>query len=336
MKNPGDQTCVICIIIRLYPFNILFCRVSCPPMSQTGKPNYFNTGLPLWSVHCLMLIASIIVSSSFTVGKAITYGLAPSVLLLVRYMIAVVCLAPIVVMNYGFSLPSFRRLGGYSLISVSIVGFFWCMFESLRYTYALNTSVIFTLVPGIAGIYSAIFLQERLGRGRIWALFFGMIGALWVIFRGDINRLVGLQVNYGDLLFLAGCFMMGAYTPLVKWLHQGESMVVMTFWVLVTGTGWLLLLSFPGLGAVDWQAVDLKVWVGIVYLAIFSTIITFYLTYISTLYLGPTRVMAYSYFYPVFVLIINWGLGKGLPPVAILPGVAVVTLASVVLQRESS
>ena len=304
-------------------------------MSEIRKPNYFNTRLPLWSVHCLMLLASLIVSSSFTVGKAITHGLEPAVLLLVRYLIAVVCLAPVVAANHGFAVPSARRLGGYSLISASTVGFFWCMFESLRYTNALNTSVIFTLVPGISGIYSALFLKERLGRGRLWALFFGMVGALWVIFRGDINRFLSLDVNFGDVLFLAGCFMMAAYTPLVKRLHQQESMVVMTFWVLATGSAWLLLLSFSSLKTVDWQAVETKVWAGIIYLAVFSTIITFYLTHIATLYLGPTRVMAYSYFYPAFVLVINWGLGQGLPPAIILPGVAVVTLATVVLQRES-
>jgi drug/metabolite transporter (DMT)-like permease len=209
------------------------------------------------------------------------------------------------------------------------------MFESLRYTDALNTSVIFTLVPGISGIYSAIFLRERLGRAGLWALFFGMAGAVWVIFRGDINRFLSLSVNYGDLIFLAGCFMMAAYTPLVKKMHRQESMMVMTFWVLVTGTIWLLLLSAASLGEVDWQGVEFKVWTGIVYLAVFSTIITFYLTHIATLYLGPTRVMAYSYFYPVFVLVINWGFGKGLPPAAILPGVAVVSLAAVVLQKDS-
>ncbi len=303
-------------------------------MLKIEKSNYFNTQLPLWSVHCLMLLSSVIVSSSFTVGEAITHGLEPSVLLLVRYVVAVLCLAPVLLFNHGLSIPTVKQLGGYSLISASTVGFFWCMFESLRYTNALSTSVIFTLVPGISGIYSAIFLKERLGRGRLWALFFGMVGALWVIFRGDLNRLLGLEVNHGDLLFLAGCFMMAAYTPLVKKLHQHESMMVMTFWVLVTGTGWLLLLSFAGLGAVDWQGVETRVWAGIVYLAVFSTIITFYLTHISILYLGPTRVMAYSYFYPAFVLIINWGLGKGLPPAIILPGVAVVTLATVVLQWE--
>ena len=303
-------------------------------MLKIDKSNYFNTQLPLWSVHCLMLLSSVIVSSSFTVGEAITHGLEPSVLLLVRYVVAVLCLAPVLLYNHGLSIPTVKQLGGYSLISASTVGFFWCMFESLRYTNALSTSVIFTLVPGISGIYSAIFLKERLGHGRLWALFFGMAGALWVIFRGDLNRLLGLEINHGDLLFLAGCFMMAAYTPLVKKLHHHESMMVMTFWVLVTGTGWLLLLSFAGLGAVDWQGVETRVWAGIVYLAVFSTIITFYLTHISILYLGPTRVMAYSYFYPAFVLIINWGLGKGLPPAIILPGVAVVTLATIVLQWE--
>ena len=303
-------------------------------MPETEKPNYLNTQLPLWSVHCLMLLASIIVSSSFTVGEAITHGLEPSVLLLVRYIVAVVCLAPVMVSNHGFSLPSAKRIFGYGLISVSTVGFFWCMFEALRYTDAVNTSVIFTLVPGISGVYSAVFLRERLGRGRLLALFFGMVGALWVIFHGDLDRLVSLEVNYGDLVFLAGCFMMAAYTPLVKKLHQQESMVIMTFWVLVTGTLLLGALSFPSLTAVDWQSVELKVWAGIVYLAVFSTIITFYLTHVSTLYLGPTRVMAYSYFYPAFVLVINWGIGKGLPSPAILPGIAVVTLATVVLQRR--
>lgn len=287
----------------------------------------------MWAVHSLMLVASVIVSSSFTVGAAITRGLDPAVLILVRYVLAVLFFAPVLVLRHGFTLPPLRQLCGYSAISASTVGFFWCMFESLRYTSALNTSIIFTLVPGISGIYSAVFLKERLGRPRLIALFLGMAGAVWVIFRGDIHRLVALEINYGDIVFLAGCFMMAAYTPLVKRVHRQESMVVMTFWVLATGVGWLLVLSLPHLAEVNWQGVAMQVWAGIIYLAVFSTIVTFYLTHISTLYLGPTRVMAYSYFYPAFVLLIDWGLGHGLPPAMILPGVAVVTLATVVLQR---
>lgn len=302
-------------------------------MPKTRIRTIAGKALPLWVLHSLMLLATIVVSSSFTVGAAITHGLEPSVLLLVRYGLATICLAPVLVWRYGFALPSGRQLLGYSAISASTVGFFWCMFESLRYTSAFNTSIIFTLVPGISGIYSALFLKERLGRNRTLAVGFGMLGALWVIFRGDLHRFLALELNYGDLLFLVGCFLMAAYPPLVKRLHQQEPMVVMTFWVLATGMGWLLLLAFSSLASVHWQGVEASVWAGIIYLALFSTILTFYLTHIATLHLGPTRVMAYSYFYPAFVLLINWGLGKGLPPAIVLPGVVVISLATVALQR---
>lgn len=284
-------------------------------------------------LHSLMLLAAILVSSSFTVGKAITHGLDPAVLLLLRYALATLLLGIMLGVKQGVTLPSMPQLGGYAAISATTVGFFWCMFEALRFTSAVNTSVIFTLVPGISAVYSAVLLGERLGKGRLCALFLGMLGALWVIFQGDIHRLIALDVNYGDLLFLAGCFLMAAYTPLVKRFHRQESMLEMTFWVLATGVAWLLIPSCPRLGSVNWQGVGLEIWAGIVYLAIFSTVVTFYLTHLATPYLGPTRVMAYSYCYPAFVLVINWSLGNGLPPLLTLPGVAVVSLTIVILQR---
>jgi drug/metabolite transporter (DMT)-like permease len=298
-----------------------------------GKKDRFQKKLPIWGVHALMLFASVIVSSSFTVGAAITHKMEPSVLLLLRYIIAAAVFAPVVFMRNPFVFPSLRGIFGYGLISFSTVSFFWCMFESLRFTTAINTSIIFALVPGISGVYSAIFLRERLGRYRILALFCGMAGAVWVIFRGDLHRLLNMEINYGDILFLAGCFLMAAYTPLVKKLHRDESMLVMTFWVLTTGVFWLFLLSLAGFREVQWGAVEFQVWAWIIYLAVFSTTITFYLTHMATLYLGPTRVMAYSYLYPVFVLLIDWSLGHGLPSATIVPGIVIVSLATIVLQR---
>jgi drug/metabolite transporter (DMT)-like permease len=289
--------------------------------------------LPLWAIHGLMLVAATLVSTSFIVGKAITHALDPAVLILVRFLLAVLLFFPYIKAHYGLARPGGRDLARYGAISASIVGFFWCMFLALRYTSSLNTGVLFTLVPGISGIYGAVLLGERLGRARLLALLFGLIGSLWVIFRGDLGRLLALDLNKGDLIFLAGCFAMGFYTPLVKLFHRREPMAVMTFWVMVTGLGWLLLLSGPKLAATDWAGVAPEIWAGIAYLAIFTTIVTFFLTQYSTLYLGPTRVMAYSYFYPALVLILNWLLGHGLPPSKTLPGILIVVAAMFVLQQ---
>jgi len=297
------------------------------------KANRQGESLPLWLLHGLMLVASALVSTSFTVGKAIAAGLDPAILTLIRFILASLLFLPYIHRYYGIERPTFPALVRYSIISGALVAFFWLMFAALRTTTALNTSVIFTLVPGISGIYSAIILRERLGRYRLLALLFAMTGALWVIFHGDIEKLLRLQLGRGDLIFFYGCLFMAAYTPLVKLLHRGEPMAIMTFWVLVTGSFWLLMLGGSRLSGVDWQNVELLVWSGIVYLAIFCTIITFFLTQIATMNLGPTRVMAYSYLYPPMVLAIDWFLGHGLPPVRTILGVLLIVPAMIIVQH---
>jgi len=139
------------------------------------------------------------------------------------------------------------------------------------------------------------------------------IGAIWVLFQGSLERLLAFDLNPGDLIFFCGCLLMAFYTPLVNRLHRGETMAVMTFWILVTGSGWLLLFSGYRLPAVPWGDINMQVWAGIIYLAVFCTIITFFLSQLATLYLGPTRVMAYSYLYPPFILVLDWIFGHQLP-----------------------
>ena len=290
-------------------------------------------GPTLRLVHLLMAVCATLVSTSFTVGAAIAPSLDPAVLTLLRFLLATAILTPFIHYRFGLgvSWSLFCRCG---VISSCLVTFFWCMFLALRYTTALNTSVIFTLVPSFAGLYAVVLVGERLGRPQLVALVCGMVGALWVIFRGDPGRLLAMHWNHGDIIFLGGCVAMGLYTPLVKRLHRGESMWLITYWVLVTGSIWLCLFGGSRLLAVDWPAVPPLAWAGVAYLAVFTTVISFFLTQYCIPFIGPTRVMAYSYLYPSLVLVIDLLLGHGLPPPAVLPGVAVVLVAMVVLQRS--
>ncbi|MDJ0622654.1 MAG: DMT family transporter [Desulfocapsaceae bacterium] len=288
-------------------------------------------GDSLLRIHLLMGFSAFLVSTSFIVGKAITAGLDPAALTLIRFVLATLFLLPYIIRYHGlmFSWSLFFRC---AIISLSLVAFFYSMFLSLRYTSALNTSVIFTLVPSFAGIYALLLVKERLTGAKVIALVCGMIGAVWVIFRGDLDQLLAMQWNKGDLIFMAGCVAMGLYTPLVRLLTRREPMVVMTFWILVTGSIWLLLLSGQRLFSIEWHTVSTSVWLGICYLALFTTVITFFLTQYSIGFLGPTRVMAYSYLYPSLVLLLDMALGKGLPQLRVLPGVLVVLAAMFVIQ----
>jgi len=289
--------------------------------------------LPLWAIHGCMLLAATLVATSFIVGKAITPFLDPAVLTLLRFLLAALLFAPYVGHRYGLSLPGWSGLVRYSLISGALVGFFWLMFLSLRITNPLNTGAIFTTVPGISGIYSWFLLRERLGPYRTLALLLAMTGALWVIFAGDPERLRQLDLNRGDLLFFGGCLLMALYTPLVKLLHRGEPMAVMTLWILVTGCAWLLLVATVKLPAVPWGSVPPAAWLGIAYLAFFTTIVTFFITQWATLHLGPTRVMAYSYLYPPLIVLLEWLLHRDLPTLRTMLGVLIILPAMFIVQR---
>ncbi len=166
----------------------------------------------------------------------------------------------------------------------------------------------------------------------IAALGFGLLGAIWVIFRGDLSLFMGLQWNRGDIIFFAGCLAMGLYTPLVKRMHRGEKMEVMTFWILITGSFWLLPIGGLELLRLDLTTVSPETWGWIAYLAFFTTVVSFYLTQYSIQFIGPTRVMAYSYLYPGLVLLIQLGLGHGLPSLSVIPGVVIVLAAMFIIQ----
>ncbi len=301
------------------------------PLAPLLRPRY-----KLLPVHLLMLCSTALVATSFTVGKVLAPALDPAVITFIRFLLATLFFLPFILVKHGLTRPSLSTLGRYAIISGALVGFFWLMFLSLRYTTALNTGVIYTLVPGISCFYSAILLHERLGRFRILALLVAMLGSVLVIFHGDPTKIASLNFNLGDLIFLTGCLLIALYAPLVKLLHRKEPMAVMTFWILFTGTCWLLLLTGHKLSSIAWQAVALNVWAGIIYLALFTTIITFFITQWATLRIGPTRVMAYSYVIPPLILLLEWLMGHGLPPGRTIVGVACILPAMYIFQQEAA
>lgn len=297
------------------------------PSDQTATPDRtaLNGQLQIWA-------ATLLIATSFPVGAAIATGLDPAVLTLLRFIVAALLFAPIIAWRYGLTWPGWRAMAGYAAISLCITGFFWAMFEALRFTTALNTGTIFVLIPSLAAIYSYFLLGQRLGRYQLMALGLGIVGAVWVVFRGDIDRLLALEFNRGDAIFFAGVLLMAANAPLVKKLHRSEPPAIISFWSLVTGCFWLLLFANTKLWTTDWAAIDIGVFGGIVYLAVFTTILSTFLFQAATLKIGPNRVAAYTYVNPLLVVLIDWAIGKGLPPLQVFPGIVIALGATFVLQ----
>ena len=291
-----------------------------------------ENNFPVIRSHLLMLVATGFVATSFPVGAEITEGLDSLVLTFLRFALATILFAPVVAWRYGIALPKLRDLVRYGILSACLVGFFWGMFVALRLTSALNTAAIFSLTPAITVAVSVVLLKERLSKATLIALPIGVVGAIWVIFRGDLEALLSLSLGPGEGIFLMGTIAMGFYGPLVKYLHRGEPMAQMTFWTLATGAFWLFLLSASRFSQIEWTAIPTSVYGGIAYLAIFTTLVTFFLFQWSATVIGPTKVMSYTYLNPGLVLIIGVLFEQNVPPLALYPGLLLSLLATIVLQ----
>ena len=153
--------------------------------SQPGGPA--RTGQA--HAHALAFLIIVIISTSFPLGERITHGLDPAVMMCIRFVLAALLMAPVVAWREGLALPPAGACARYLALGAPLAFFFWCMFEALRYTSGLNESALFTIVPGLSALFGAVLVGERLGLHRLAALVLGMIGALWIIFRGDPARL---------------------------------------------------------------------------------------------------------------------------------------------------
>lgn len=298
------------------------------PQKQSVRP----TMSPIEKrAQAFTLFATVIVSTSFPIAAAITHGLDSFVLTLLRFALSAMILLPILAWRYGLDCPSLKDFARYAIISAMLVGFFTGMFEALRYTTPLNTATLFTLMPIIGVVFTVMMLKEWPSTRILSAVGLGLIGAVWVIYRGDFSSLSNLSLNKGDWIFLAATASMGIYGPAIKALHRGEPMIKMTFWVQVMGTVWLLLLSLPRFGDVVWADVPTTTYIGVAFLGT-ATAITFFIFQWSTMVLGPTRVMSFTYLNPALVLVTGLAFGHALPPWLTYPGIILAVGATVVLQ----
>jgi drug/metabolite transporter (DMT)-like permease len=291
-----------------------------------------NSGM----VHALMLVTIILIASSFPVGATITHALPPAVMMFLRFLLAAFLFSPYVLLKNGFNFPCLRNSIHYITISIPLVVFFWCMFESLRYTSLLNTGALFTLVPTITAIFAILINKDTIGKKRALGILLGTLGAIWIVFRGDWQALVNLDLNYGDFVFLIGCVFLGLYNALIKRLYHNEPMEIMTFWVLCWGSIWLLLISWQDMGRIDWVNVEMNVYAGIAYLSLFTTLITFFLLQFSIVRIGATKVAAYNFLTPVFVIVLSIILGiENFIPITV-PGILLVVGAMLMIQWEKT
>lgn len=279
--------------------------------------------------HAAMFLFAVCISGSFSLGRRAAPHLDPAALNAIRFALAGLLLAPL-------ALPRLRRwhlraAWRYALLGGVFSVYFFLMFVALRLTDAISTAAVFTLTPLMAAVFGWLLLRQVTTPRIALSLVLAGAGAIWVIFRADTGRILAFDLGPGEAIFLAGCAAHAFYTPLVRRLNRGEPVTVFTWGTILSGAVLLGLAGAPALAATDWGAMPGIVWITIVYLAIFATAGSFLMVQYATLRLPASKVMAYGYLVPSFVIVWEGLAGQGWVAPPVLLGAAATVAGLLVL-----
>ena len=284
--------------------------------------------------HAAMLAFSALVAGSFSLGSMAANEIAPAAINAARFAIAGVVIGVAAVLSGRLTRAAFRAPWRYLVLGGLFAIYFVLMFEGLKTANPVSAAAVFTLTPVMAAGFGWLLMRQITTRWMALALAIGASGALWVIFRADLEALLRFRIGAGEITYFWGCVAHAIYTPMVRKLNRGEPAVVFTFGMLLAGCAVLTLWGWSDIRATDWTALPPIVWITLLYISIFASAATFVLLQFATLRLPSAKVMAYTYLTPSWVILWEIALGRGAPGALILGGVALTVLALALLLRD--
>ncbi len=286
------------------------------------------------AIQLTLLIWVGLMASSFPVAATIAPYASPWLTTWLRFLLAAALLYPWVRSGLKGSINK-QMATKYLLISSTLVGFFVGMFESLNHTTALNTSVWYTLVPLVSVGLSYFWFKVPARPVMVMGFITGASGAVWVLLTSRHNELFIFSPK-GDGLFLLACVSLSLHVVFTKqWLTKTKPKFG-TFWILAFGSVLLTPVALwrAAPGEVDWP--NMVFWLNLIYLTVFTTLVTFFLQQFLLQRVGSAKLLAYTFLIPTLVALPSLLDSVNLALIFILPGLALTLLSLYLIQRPAS
>ena len=281
--------------------------------------------------HLAAFLFAALIAFSFSIGDLAVEHIDPVALTSFRLVFAVVVMT-VVCLVLGKGLPKMPpALWRFAVLGFCMATYFVLMFKALEIAQPVSTGAVFTLVPLMSAAFGWVLLRQTTQPLVIFSLIIAACGAIWVIFRGDINAILGFRIGKGEAIFFFGCMAHAVYAPLIKKLLRGEPVIVTTLLTLIATALWVPLFGFSSILETNWAGLPMIVWVAATYLAVFTTAGTFFLMQFASTRLPASKVLSYGYLIPCFIIIYEGLLGHGWVSFTVMIGAIVTALALVVM-----
>ncbi|TMI39773.1 DMT family transporter [Candidatus Bathyarchaeota archaeon] len=265
---------------------------------KTAHANYI--------VYSQLILTMLIWGAAWPVGRVLAAGLPTVSIAVIRYVIVVPVLFLILRFREGKIhirrewIPTLVLLG---IFSTTLYQIFFLY--GVKYAAASDDSIVIGAGPVMIGVLASVYAQERLTKWKILGLLVGLSGVVLIGFlspnTGVLNRPLGLSlVFFGALSYALYTILLRRFVQKTNFNQEGihVSSLSINSWMAVFG---LIFLAPFSLVEQPWNYTwNFNSWIGILYLALLSTIVGYYLYIEGVTKIGAGRASIFSNLVPVF------------------------------------
>ena len=169
--------------------------------------------------YILLILTTLFWSGNFIVGKAASlFEIPPFTLNFYRWVFAWLILAP-------FTLPEIIRKKNYILENIgliiilgitSITIFNSIVYYSLNFTQVISGVLMISTIPVLIIFFCWLFKIEKTNIYQISGVIFSLLGVVVIIAKADLEILLNLNFNKGDLWMVFAMFSWAIYSALLR------------------------------------------------------------------------------------------------------------------------
>lgn len=269
--------------------------------------------LPLhWTVrgfanpYLLLAVSAMCWSGNHIVGRAMAGHVPPLAVSTLRWLIPALLIWPWVRPHLARDWPVMRAHWKIMLWLGLTGGAMFTAFQyiGLQYTVAFNVSVMNSLVPVLILASGAVIFGDSISLRQIGGITLSLFGVLAIIAHGQLETLLNLGFNWGDLLILFNMMVFSVYAVCLRRLpkiHPLSLLFALAVVTTVSTAPFALWEAAAGYTVrLDWLTVG-----SIAYVSIFSTVVAFLAWNRGVELIGASRSGPFLHLVPVCTALVS-------------------------------
>ncbi|MCA9921783.1 MAG: DMT family transporter [Anaerolineales bacterium] len=279
------------------------------------------TSLP----YLLLMSAPLFWAGNVVLARGINELLPPVAFAFWRWVTATAVILPFAWPYVQQEWPTVRRSWRILLLLgiLGISSFNTLLYIGVQTTTAINAAMMQTVMPAMIVVFSLLLFREHITPGQLVSVLISIVGALVIVFRGDVAAVRSLSFVVGDGLIFVAVALYGLYSALLRkrpLLHP-LTFIAVTFFM---GTVGLLPIYLWELAQVGGFPLSRTIISSILYVAIFPSILSYLCWNGGISVVGANRGGLFINLVPVFASLLSILFLDELPQLFHLAGMVLI------------